>query len=82
MGNNIPLALLGDLYAPFEDRVDDRCKQVCRGQRPGPGPLVLGTIADKRGFETAGAFAVAVSWLATLVLWYVFRKTAGKYAAD
>jgi MFS family permease len=83
MGNNIPLALLGDLTHPSRIGWMTAVNRFVADSGLALGPLVLGTIADKRGFETAGAFAVAVSWLATLVLWYVFKKRPQeKYAAD
>lgn len=74
MGNNIPLALLGDMTPPGRIGWMTALNRFIADTGLALGPIVLGTIADRRGFVAAGLFTIAVSWMATLILWFVFRK--------
>lgn len=72
MGNNIPLAILGDMTPADKMGWMTALNRFIADSGLALGPLVLGTIADRWGFASAGVVTIAMSWLATLFLWFVF----------
>lgn len=74
MGNNVPLALLGDLTPSAKIGWMTALNRFIADGGLALGPLALGLIADRWGFMAAGYFAITLTWLVTLILWLVFRR--------
>jgi predicted MFS family arabinose efflux permease len=74
IGNNIPLALLGDLMPSDKIAWMTALNRFIADCGLALGPLVLGLITDSWGFPVAGGGALVVTLLTTCSLWLVFRK--------
>lgn len=74
MGNNVPLALLGDLMPSDKIAWMTALNRFIADGGLALGPLVLGFLTDRWGFSVAGGGALIVTLLTTCSLWLVFRK--------
>lgn len=73
-GNNVPLALLVDLTPPDKVAWMTALNRFVADCGLAIGPLVLGHMADRWGFNAAGAFAMTACIAATVFLVITFNK--------